>query len=149
MTVRGEQRVGSTSIPVNKLKKCGYVLLEGRPCRVVEIAKSKTDKYEKAKASIAATDLFTARRYEAHRPTSHDIGILLVERQDYRLINIDGKAKQLLDLQGSMRERVEIGGSEIDEKVFALFQSGEAVEIIVTVLSCSGGSRIIGLKKQG
>jgi translation initiation factor 5A len=139
----------STSIPVNKLKKGGYVLLEGRPCRVVDIAKSKTGKHGHAKASIAGTDLFTGRRYEAHLPTSHDIEVPLVERQDYQLINIDGRNTQLLDLQGNMREDVEIGEGEVDQKVIQLFESGEAEEIIVTVLSSLGESRIIEFKKQG
>jgi translation initiation factor 5A len=139
----------SSSIPVNKLKKGGYVLLEGRPCRVVDIAKSKTGKHGHAKASIAGTDLFTGRRYEAHLPTSHDIEVPVVERQDYQLINIDGRTTQLLDLQGNMREDVEIGEGDVDQKVIQLFESGEAEEIIVTVLSSLGESRIIEFKKQG
>jgi translation initiation factor 5A len=133
----------STSIPVNKLRKGGYVMLEGRPCRVVDITKSKTGKHGHAKAGIAGSDLFTGRRYEAHLPTSHDIEVPLVERQDYQLINIDGKATQLLDLQGNMREDVEIGEGEVDERIQAMFDSGEAEEIIVTVLSSNGESRFV------
>jgi translation initiation factor 5A len=137
----------STSIPVNKLRKGGYVMLEGRPCKVVDIAKSKTGKHGHAKASIAGTDLFTGRRYEAHLPTSHDIEVPLVERQDYALINIDGKNTQLLDLQGNMREDVEIGDGETDQKLVALYESGEVEEIVVTVLSSNGESKIIEFKK--
>jgi translation initiation factor 5A len=137
----------STSIPVNKLKKGGYVLLEGRPCRVVDIAKSKTGKHGHAKANIAGTDLFTGRRYEAHLPTSHDIEVPFVQREDYALINIDGKHTQLLDLQGNMREDVELGESEVSQKLQDLWESGEADEIIVTVLSSLGESKIIEFKK--
>ena len=139
----------STSIPVNKLKKGGYVLLEGRPCRVVDIAKSKTGKHGHAKASIAGTDLFTGRRYEAHLPTSHDIEVPIVERQDYALINIDGNNTQLLDLAGNMREDVELTNDEISTKVRQEFENNEAGdEIIVTVLSSLGESRIIEMKKN-
>jgi translation initiation factor 5A len=137
----------STSIPVNKLKKGGYVLLEGRPCRVVDISKSKTGKHGHAKASIAGTDLFTGRRYEAHLPTSHDIEVPFVQREDYALINIDGKNTQLLDLQGNMREDVELGDGEVSQKLQDLWRSGEAEEIIVTVLSSLGESKIIEFKK--
>jgi translation initiation factor 5A len=137
----------STSIPVNKLKKGGYVLLEGRPCRVVDISKSKTGKHGHAKASIAGTDLFTGRRYEAHLPTSHDIEVPFVQREDYALINIDGRNTQLLDLQGNMREDVELGEGDVSQKLRELWGSGEAEEIIVTVLSSLGESKIIEFKK--
>ena len=139
----------STSIPVNKLKKGGYVLLEGRPCRVVDIAKSKTGKHGHAKANIAGTDIFTGRRYEAHLPTSHDIEVPMVDRQDYALINIDGNNTQLLDLAGNMREDVELTNDEISTKVRQEFENNEAGdEIIVTVLSSLGESRIIEMKKN-
>ena len=139
----------STSIPVNKLKKGGYVLLEGRPCRVVDIAKSKTGKHGHAKANIAGTDIFTGRRYEAHLPTSHDIEVPFVERQDYALINIDGKNTQLLDLQGNMREDVEIGDDEVSQKVVSEYENNDAGdEIIVTVISSNGESKIIDYKKN-
>jgi translation initiation factor 5A len=137
----------STSIPVNKLKKGGYVLLEGRPCRVVDISKSKTGKHGHAKASIAGTDLFTGRRYEAHLPTSHDIEVPFVQREDYALINIDGKNTQLLDLQGNMREDVELADGDVSQKLRDLWASGEAEEIIVTVLSSLGESKIIEFKR--
>ena len=139
----------STTIPVNKLKKGGYVLIEGRPCRVVDIAKSKTGKHGHAKANIAGTDLFTGRRYEAHLPTSHDIEVPLVDRCDYALINIDGKNTQLLDLQGNMREDVEIGDDEICKKIVEEFENNaNGDEIIVTVISSNGESKIIDYKKN-
>jgi translation initiation factor 5A len=137
----------STSIPVNKLRKGGYVLLEGRPCRVADITKSKTGKHGHAKASIAGSDLFTGRHYEAHLPTSHEIEVPLVQRQDYQLINIDGSNTQLLDLQGNMREDVEIGDTEIDQRVRNFFDSEEAEDIIVTVLSSMGEAKFIEVKR--
>ncbi|OHS95401.1 translation initiation factor eIF-5A family protein [Tritrichomonas foetus] len=139
----------STSIPVNKLKKGGYVLLEGRPCRVVDIAKSKTGKHGHAKASIAGTDLFTGRRYETHLPTSHDIEVPIVERQDYALINIEGNNTQLLDLSGNMREDVELSNDETSTKIRDEFDNNtDGDEIIVTVLTSLGESKIIEYKKN-
>jgi translation initiation factor 5A len=139
--------VETTSIPVNKLRKNGYAMLDGRPCRVVDIAKAKTGKHGHAKASIAGLDLFTGRRYEAHLPTSHDIEVPLVQREDYALINIDGKHTQLLDLNGKMREDVDLVEDEVTSKLVELFESGIADEIIVTVISALGESKIIDFKK--
>lgn len=139
----------STTIPVNKLKKGGYVLIEGRPCRVVDIAKSKTGKHGHAKASIAGTDLFTGRRYETHCPTSHDIEIPFVDRQDYALINIDGNNTQLLDLQGNMREDVELTKDELCDKIRDEYENNTSGEdIIVTVITSLGEAKIIEFKRS-
>jgi translation initiation factor 5A len=137
----------STTIPVNRLRIGKYALLEGRPCRVVEIAKSKTGKHGHAKANIAGTDLFTGKRYEAHLPTSHDIEVPIVQRLDYSLILIDGKFTQLIDLSGTMREDVEVTDDEICERLVQVYESGEAAEIIVTVLSSLGETKIIEFRK--
>jgi translation initiation factor 5A len=137
----------STSIPVNKLRVGGYVLLEGRPCRVVDIAKSKTGKHGHAKANIAGADLFTGRRYEAHLPTSHDIEVPFVQRLDYKLINIDGQYTQMIDIRGNMREDVEITDDDVCQRLVELHESDEADEIIVTVLFALGESKIIEFRK--
>lgn len=138
-----------TSIPVNKLQKNGYVLIEGRPCRVVDIQKFKIGKHGHAKAKIAGSDLFTGRRFETMLPSSHDIEVPFVERNEYSLINIDGKNTQLLDLQGNMREDVEIlDDDEIGKKIKNAFENNEKEEeIIVTVISCLGNSKIVDFKK--
>jgi translation initiation factor 5A len=138
----------STSVPANDIKKGGYVMLQGRPCRVVEIKISKPGKHGPAKANIAGSDLFTGDRLVAHLPASHDIKVPLVKRQLYQLINIDGRNTQLLDLQGNMREDVEIGTSEIDQRVTNMFNSGEEGDLFVTVLSSNGESRFVDVRKS-
>jgi translation initiation factor 5A len=136
----------AASIPVNKLRKGGYVLLEGRPCRVVDIAKSKTGKHGHAKANIAGTDIFTGKRYEAHLPTSHDIEVPFISRQDYTLLNIDDNATQLLGSDGNTREDVYLpNDKDFTQRIQNLFDSGD--EIIVTVISALDESAIIDVKK--
>ena len=136
-----------SSIPVNKLKKGGYVIIEDRPCRVVDIAKSKTGKHGHAKASIAGSDIFTGRRYETHLPTSHDIEIPFVDRSEYALLNVDGKHTQLLALNNEIREDVEMPvDEEMFKRVTELFATGD--EVLVTVLSCNSESAIIDCKKK-
>ena len=137
----------ATTIPVNKLKKGGFALIESRPCRVVEITKSKTGKHGHAKAGIAGSDIFTGRRYEVHIPTSHDIEVPFVNRQDYQLINIEEKHTQLLALDGNLREDVLMPSDEaLDAKVREFFDSGD--EIIVTVITCGDESAITDVRKQ-
>jgi translation initiation factor 5A len=137
----------ATAIPVNKLRKGGYCLIEGRPCRVIEISKSKTGKHGHAKAGIAGTDIFTGRRYETHVPTSHDIEVPFVSRTDYVLLNIDGRNTQLLAADGTTNEDVLM---PTDEKMLArineLYDSGD--EVLVTVLASGKESIIVDARKN-
>jgi len=136
----------ATSIPVNKLKKGGYVLIEGRPCRVVDISQSKPGKHGPAKANIAGTDIFTGRRFEAHLPTSHDVEVPTVDRQDYSLIRIDGKHTQLIVLGGKMREDVELDGSDVCKRLKESAARGD--ELLVTVVTWTKEAKIIGFRKN-
>ena len=140
-----------TTIPVNKLKKGGYVLIEGRPCRVVDITKSKTGKHGHAKAGIAGTDLFTGRRYETHLPTSHEIEVPFVDRQDYALINIEDNHTQLLTLDGNLREDVDLPpeGNDMRDRVVNLFNevANTNDQVVVTVITSNGESLIVDCKR--
>ena len=138
------------TIPVNKLKKGGYVLIEGRPCRVVDITKSKTGKHGHAKAGIAGSDIFTGRRYETHLPTSHEIEVPFVDRQDYGLINIDDNHTQLLTLDGSLREDVDLPPEgEMRDRVLQLFNdvADSNDQVVVTVITSNGESLIVDAKR--
>lgn len=137
------------SIPVNKIRKDGYVMIEGRPCRVVDIQRFKIGKHGHAKAKIAGSDIFTGRRYETMLPSSHDIEVPFVERKEYSLINIEGKNTQIIDLQGNMREDVELEDDEISNKIRELFEkNSNDEEIIVSVISSFGQSKFIDCKKS-
>lgn len=140
-----------STVGVNKLKKGGYCLIEGRPCRVVDIVKSKPGKHGHAKASITGTDLFTGKRYETHMPTSHEIEVPFVDRSEYELINIDDDYTQLLALDNTLREDVTLPKDpELRSRVQSMFEecSENAEKLIVTVLSCGSESLIIDVKKS-
>ena len=139
-----------TSIPVNKLKKGGYVMIQKRPCRAIDITVSKPGKHGHAKASIIGVDIFTGRRYDTHLPTSHEIEVPFVDRQDYALINIEDNHTQLLTQNGALREDVDIPseGNEIRDRIVKLFnEAGNSDDqVIVTVISSMGESLIVDCK---
>ena len=139
-----------TSIPVNKLKKGGYVMIQNRPCRAVDIAVSKPGKHGHAKASIIGADIFTGRRYNICLPTSHEIEVPFVDRQDYELINIEDNHTQLLTRDGNLREDVDIPeeGNEIRDRILKLFNKANntGAQVIVTVITSMGESLIADCK---
>ncbi len=59
----------SLTYPVSAgdLKKGDILCIKGFPCRITDIAISKTGKHGHAKAAITAIDIFTGRKMEVHR----------------------------------------------------------------------------------
>lgn len=75
-------------IKIGDLKKGDYAMLKGKPCKVMEIAISKTGKHGHAKAAIVGIDIFTNNKIEDGGPTSHNIDSPNVDRKEYTLIDI-------------------------------------------------------------
>ena len=56
----------SATIPMqcSSIKKNGYAVLKGRPCKVVETSTSKTGKHGHAKVHMVGIDIFSGKKYE-------------------------------------------------------------------------------------
>lgn len=77
------------------IKKGGYAILGGQPCKVTEYSTSKAGKHGHAKATIVGSDIFTGKKKEDSCPTSHNMEVPFVKKNEYSLMNIedDGKYK--------------------------------------------------------
>lgn len=47
---------------VGEMKEGSYIVIDGEPCRVVEVTKAKTGKHGSAKANIIAVSIFTGAK---------------------------------------------------------------------------------------
>merc|ERR1739845_15741 len=50
------------------IKKSGYMIIKGRPCKVVDCSTSKTGKHGSAKVHFTAIDIFSGKKYEEMSP---------------------------------------------------------------------------------
>ncbi|PIN00360.1 Translation initiation factor 5A (eIF-5A) [Handroanthus impetiginosus] len=70
------------------IRKNGYIVIKGRPCKVVEVSTSKTGKHGHAKCHFIGIDIFTGKKLEDIVPSSHNCDVPHVSRTDYQLIDI-------------------------------------------------------------
>ncbi|KAL8269692.1 hypothetical protein Esti_006382 [Eimeria stiedai] len=134
------------------IKKNGFCMLKGNPCKVVEYSTSKTGKHGHAKAHIVGLDIFTGKKYEDICPTSHNMEVPNVKRTEYQLIDVsdDGFCSLLLengDLKSDLTLPKDSEGSldEVAQQVKALFADGKGV--LVSVLAACGKEKIVACKE--
>ena len=77
----------SATYPVqcSALRKNGYVMIKDRPCKVIEMSTSKTGKHGHAKVHLVGLDIFTSKKYEDLCPSTHNIDVPNVSRNDYQV----------------------------------------------------------------
>jgi translation initiation factor 5A len=71
----------------SSLRKNGFVVIKNRPCKIVEMTTSKTGKHGHAKVHLVAIDIFTAKKLEELCPSTHNMNVPNVRRQEYQLVS--------------------------------------------------------------
>jgi translation initiation factor 5A len=136
----------SLSFPMqcSALRKNGHVLLKGRPCKIVDMSTSKTGKHGHAKVHLIGIDIFTSKKYEDLCPSTHNMDVPIVNRQDYTLLDIDGDYMSLMDQSGATKDDVRVPEGELGEQIRKDFEAGK--ELVVAVLASMDEEAAIAVK---
>ncbi|KAJ2747095.1 translation initiation factor eIF5A [Coemansia sp. BCRC 34301] len=123
----------------------GHVVIKGRPCKIIDMSTSKTGKHGHAKVNLVATDIFTGRKYEDLSPSTHNMDVPNIKREDFTLLNVDDDFLNLLDSNNNPKDDVKVPEGELGEKLVADFEDGK--ELLVTVLAAMGEEAAIAYKE--
>jgi len=127
------------------LRKGGHVLIKGRPCRVVEMSTSKTGKHGHAKVNLVGIDIFTGKKLEDMSPSTHNMDVPHVQRNEFTLIDIDDGFLNLMDANGDTKNDIKLPEGELGEQIAADFKTGK--ELLVAVLKSMGEEAAIACKE--
>jgi translation initiation factor 5A len=79
------------------LKAGSYFLIEGEPCRVVSIEKSKPGKHGAAKTNIIAVGFFDKRKRNVIMPADRMVDVPVIDKRSGTIISDMGEVLQVMD----------------------------------------------------
>jgi len=136
----------SHPIQCSALRKNGFVVIKGRPCKIVDMSTSKTGKHGHAKVHLIAIDIFTGKKLEELCPSTHNMYVPNVTRNEYPLCYItDEGFCSLLLPDGSTKEDLKVPEGELGAEITAAAAADK--ELTITVLTAMGEEAIIGCKE--
>ncbi|KAK9533927.1 hypothetical protein VZT92_009015 [Zoarces viviparus] len=128
------------------LRKNGFVMIKGRPCKIMEMSTSKTGKHGHAKVHLTGLDIFTQKKYEDICPSTHNMDVPHVTRKDYQVIDVAEGFLGLLDDAGAIREDLKVPDTDLGKEIQMKFDNGD--NFMVTVLKALDEENVIATKAQ-
>ena len=117
--------MSKTYAELGELRVGGYIIIDGEPCRIVEMTKAKTGKHGSAKAHVTAIGMFTGTKKTIVAPVSQRVEVPIIEKRVGQVIADMGTTLQVMDLE--TYETFEIEKPQ-DENLASKIKTGVDVE---------------------
>ena len=127
------------------LRKNGFVVIKSRPCKIVDMSTSKTGKHGHAKVHLVAIDIFTGKKLEDLSPSTHNMEVPVVNRNEYQLLDIDDGFLSLMTMDGETKDDVKAPEGELGDSLQTAFDEGK--DLMVTIISAMGEEAAISFKE--
>jgi translation initiation factor 5A len=105
---------------------------------------SKTGKHGHAKVHLVGIDIFTAKKYEDICPSTHNMEVPNVTRQDLQCVDIDDGYLSLMNDAGELRSDLKLPEGDLGKEVSEKHEKGD--QFCVTVLKACGEECAIATK---
>merc|ERR1712178_27152 len=131
-----------------QIRKGGFIMIKGQPCKVTDVSTSKTGKDGHAKCHFVATNIFTGKKQEELCPSTHNAEVPFVSRKDFQVMSVDDEPYiSLMDSDsGDCREDLQFPSAtdedaKVSQNIRDYMAAGDC-DVYVTVLSACGEEKI-------
>jgi translation initiation factor 5A len=89
----------SKPVDVGSLRVGGYMIVDGEPCRIVDITKSKPGKHGSAKARIVAIGIFDGVKKSIVKPVDANAEVPIIDKRMGQIYAVTPSSIQIMDLE--------------------------------------------------
>jgi translation initiation factor 5A len=86
-------------VDVGELRVGGYMMIEGEPCKIMDITKSKPGKHGSAKARIVAIGVFDGQKRQFVKPVDSGAEVPIIDKRTGQVFAINPSGIQIMDLE--------------------------------------------------
>jgi len=137
-----------------QIRKGGYIMIKGNPCKVSDVSTSKTGKHGHAKCHFVAIDIFTGKKMEDLVPASHTTSVPFVKKEEFQALDVDDDGfVTVLTAEGDTRSDLKLptemnpappGADELSARIKEMLAAEKDFYIIVQ--SACGKEQIMDTK---
>lgn len=84
---------------VGSLREGRYIIVDGEPCRIVDITKSKPGKHGSAKARIVAIGIFDGAKRSFVKPVDANVEVPMINKRSGQVFAVTSSGVQIMDLE--------------------------------------------------
>lgn len=89
----------SRPVDLGSLKEGSYIIIDGEPCRIVEVEKSKPGKHGSAKVRLTAISVFTGSKKSFIGTVDTHVETPMIDKRSAQIVSTTPTSVQLMDLQ--------------------------------------------------
>jgi len=83
---------------IKELKRGSFVIIDGAPCYVDNVAVGKSGKHGASKARLDAIGMFDGRRRSVVKPADEPVDVPIMTKKKAQVLSIQGNKAQIMDL---------------------------------------------------
>lgn len=112
-------------VSMKEIKVGRFILIDGIPCKVVDIETSSPGKHGSAKMRITAIGIFDGQKKTFLKPSDGDTEVPVIKKKRAQVVSINGSNVQIMD-----SETYEVYELPIPEELKGKIAAGNEVEVM-------------------